>query len=129
MRKKKTDTVPNNSFTELSNEATCAKITQVQTKGQCLISRDIEFYNLIEINELSDSSVSSILEPTTHPNNRLSEDSVCAKIAHTADDNKVTAELAKAFAEREFEKYRIVQDRNLESDFDKMIKKIEKPNA
>jgi hypothetical protein len=37
---------------------------------------------------------------------------------------KVTAEIAKAFAESEFEKYRIVQDRLFESDFDRMIKKL-----
>lgn len=35
---------------------------------------------------------------------------------------KVTAEIAKAFAESEFEKYRIVQDRLFESDFDKLLK-------
>jgi hypothetical protein len=40
---------------------------------------------------------------------------------------KVTAEIAKAFAESEFEKYRIVQDRLFESDFDRMIKQL--PNA
>ena len=38
---------------------------------------------------------------------------------------KVTQQIAKAFAESEFEKYRIVQDRLFESDFDKMIKKLE----
>ena len=37
---------------------------------------------------------------------------------------KVSAEMAKAFAESEFEKYRIVQDRLFESDFDQMIKKL-----
>ncbi len=37
---------------------------------------------------------------------------------------KVSAEVAKAFAESEFEKYRIVQDRLFESDFDKMIKEL-----
>lgn len=35
---------------------------------------------------------------------------------------KVTAEIAKAHAESEFEKYRIVQDQLFESDFDKIIK-------
>lgn len=40
---------------------------------------------------------------------------------------KVTAEIAKAFAETEFEKYRIQQDRLFESDFDKMIKKQMSP--
>ncbi len=42
------------------------------------------------------------------------------KILH--DAGKVTAEIAKAHAETEFEKYRIIQDRLFESDFDKMIK-------
>lgn len=36
---------------------------------------------------------------------------------------KVTAEIAKAHAETEFEKYRIVQDRLFESDFDKLVTK------
>ena len=39
---------------------------------------------------------------------------------------KVTAEVAKAFAESEFEKYRIVQDRLFESDFDRAIKQLPK---
>lgn len=37
---------------------------------------------------------------------------------------KVTQVIAKAFAESEFEKYRVVQDRLFESDFDKAIKKL-----
>ena len=36
---------------------------------------------------------------------------------------KVSQEVAKTFAESEFEKYRIVQDRLFESDFDRQIKK------
>jgi hypothetical protein len=36
---------------------------------------------------------------------------------------KVSKEVAKAFAESEFEKYRVVQDRLFESDFDKHIKR------
>jgi hypothetical protein len=43
------------------------------------------------------------------------------------DAGKVTAEIALAHAESEFEKYRIVQDRLFESDFDRMIKQL--PNA
>jgi hypothetical protein len=38
------------------------------------------------------------------------------------DAGKVTAEIAKAHAESEFEKYRIVQDRLFESDFDRLLK-------
>ena len=41
------------------------------------------------------------------------------------DAGKVTAEIAKAHAENEFEKYRIVQDRLYESDFDRLVKQIE----
>lgn len=39
---------------------------------------------------------------------------------------KVTAEIAKAHAESEFEKYRIIQDQLFESDFDREIKKLKK---
>lgn len=41
------------------------------------------------------------------------------------DAGKVTAEIAKAHAESEFEKYRIVQYRLFESDFDRAIKQSE----
>lgn len=41
------------------------------------------------------------------------------------DKGRVAAEIAKAHAESEFEKYRIVQDRLFESDFDRLIKQIE----
>jgi len=40
------------------------------------------------------------------------------------DAGKVTAEIAQAHAESEFEKYRIVQDRLFESDFDRIIKEL-----
>lgn len=39
------------------------------------------------------------------------------------DIGKVSAKLAQAYAESEFEKYRIVQDRLFESDFDKVVGK------
>ena len=42
------------------------------------------------------------------------------------NSGKVTAEVSKAFAECEFEKYRIVQDRLFESDFDRLLKESEK---
>ncbi|MBR5694907.1 MAG: virulence RhuM family protein [Paludibacteraceae bacterium] len=40
------------------------------------------------------------------------------------DNGKVTAEEAKTFAESEFEKYRIVQDRLFMSDFDKELERL-----
>ncbi|UUC50340.1 virulence RhuM family protein [Pseudomonas citronellolis] len=41
------------------------------------------------------------------------------------DAGRITAEIARARAESEFEKYRIVQDRLFESDFDRLLKQIE----
>jgi hypothetical protein len=41
------------------------------------------------------------------------------------DAGKVTAEIAKAHAESEFEKYRIIQDRLFESDFDRLLKQLD----
>ena len=43
------------------------------------------------------------------------------------DAGKISAEMARAHAESEFEKYRIVQDRLFESDFDRVLKQIAAP--
>lgn len=43
------------------------------------------------------------------------------------DAGRVSAEIAKAHAESEFEKYRIVQDRLFESDFDRLLKALATP--
>jgi hypothetical protein len=40
------------------------------------------------------------------------------------DSGKVTMLEAKLKAEQEFDKFRVIQDQNWESDFDKMIKKL-----
>ena len=44
------------------------------------------------------------------------------------DAGKVTAEIAKAHAESEFEKHRIVQDQLFESDFDRVVRQIDADN-
>ena len=41
------------------------------------------------------------------------------------DKGKVTHEIAKAFAESEFEKFRVLQDRTYQSDFDRLVANIE----
>lgn len=41
------------------------------------------------------------------------------------DKGRVSAEIAKSFAESEFEKYRVIQDRLFESDFDKLLASTE----
>jgi len=43
------------------------------------------------------------------------------------DAGKVSHEVAIKLAEKEYDKFRVIQDQNFESDFDKAIKKI-KPN-
>lgn len=37
------------------------------------------------------------------------------------DAGRVSAEFAKEFAETEFEKYRVIQDRLFQSDFDRLV--------
>jgi len=41
--------------------------------------------------------------------------------AAASDAGKVSAEFAKSFAETEFEKFRITQDRLFRSDFDRLL--------
>jgi len=41
---------------------------------------------------------------------------------------KVSQKVAKELAESEYEKFRVIQDRNYESDFDKIVKKLNKKN-
>ena len=40
------------------------------------------------------------------------------------DKGKVTAEIAKEFAESEFEKYRVIQDKIYKSDVDKLVSEV-----
>ena len=40
------------------------------------------------------------------------------------DSGKISHEVAVALAESEYEKYRVIQDRMLESDFDSEVKKL-----
>lgn len=54
----------------------------------------------------------------------LNENSVTEDFSVTATDGKKYK--TKAFAESEFEKYRIIQDKLFESDFDKPVKRIDK---
>lgn len=41
---------------------------------------------------------------------------------------KVTAAIAKTFAESEYEKFRVIQDRLYQSDFDRLIASVEQRN-
>ena len=40
------------------------------------------------------------------------------------NNGKISHEVALALAEKEFEKYRVIQDKMLETDFDRSVKKL-----
>jgi hypothetical protein len=44
------------------------------------------------------------------------------------DSGKISHTVAQKLAETEYEKFRVIQDKNFESDFDKAIKKVTKPS-
>ena len=44
------------------------------------------------------------------------------------DNGKISAEMAKLHAETEFEKYRVIQDKNYISDFDELVTETKKLN-
>ncbi len=43
------------------------------------------------------------------------------------DAGKVSAQVAKSYAEKEFDKFRRREDRKIESDFDRMVKQLPPP--
>ena len=85
---------------ELQPEATVKKYLTVRQEGKRQVKRELEYYNLDMFLEFDDREI-------------------------LQDSGKVTARLAKTHAGDEFEKYRIVQDRLFESDFDRVIKQLE----
>ena len=48
-----------------------------------------------------------------------------ASSASSTDKGKVTAAIAKEFAESEFEKYRVIQDSLYQSDFDRLLNSVD----
>ena len=90
---------------ELDENSICAKFAQTADDGK---TYNYKFYSLAaiiavgyRINSVNDAEV-------------------------LQDKGKVTAAIAKEFAESEFEKYRIIQDSLYESDFDKLMNDMEK---
>ena len=90
---------------ELDENSICAKFAQTADDGK---TYNYKFYSLeaiiavgYRINSVNDAEV-------------------------LQDKGKVTATIAKEFAESEFEKYRVIQDSLYESDFDKLMNDMEK---
>ena len=93
---------------ELDENLICAKFAQTADDGK---TYNYKFYSLAaiiavgyRINSVNDAEV-------------------------LQDKGKVTAAIAKEFAESEFEKYRVIQDSLYESDFDKLMNDMEKNDA
>lgn len=84
--------------------ATIKKYLTVQTEGERQVSRELDHYNL-----------QMIIAVGFKVNNERAVHEILQ------DDGKVAHEIAKSFAESEFEKYRIIQDRLFESDFDQFL--------
>ena len=93
---------------ELDENSICAKFAQTADDGK---TYNYKFYSLAaiiavgyRINSVNDAEV-------------------------LQDKGKVTAAIAREFAESEFEKYRVIQDSLYESDFDKLMNDMEKDDA
>jgi len=85
---------------ELNEVSTTEDFSVVQQEGNREVCRTIKHYNLDLILQANGRDL-------------------------LQNAGKITAALAKQHAESEFEKYRPIQDRLFESDFDKEIKRIE----
>ncbi len=130
---------------ELTREATVKQCLIVQTEGSREVRREVEHYNLQAIiavgfkieNEravqfrkwanqiVKDYTIQGWTMDVEDWEKRLAGFLKLWDREILQDAGKVSAELAKTHAENEYEKYRIVQDRLFESDFDRMVKQIE----
>ena len=130
---------------ELNKETTTEKISVVQQEGAREVRRNTQFYNLDAIAknylkqvELEDMGklVNSVLDLAERMANRhipMTMEDWAKRIdiileaggdAVLHDAGKVSAEFDKSFAESEFEKYRVIQDKLFSSDFDKFISSL-----
>jgi hypothetical protein len=102
-----------------------------RTRIQCWFENETIWLTQALIAELFEKDVRTINEHLLNifDEGELRREATIRKfrIVRTEGKREVVARAAKAFAESEFEKYRIVQDRLFESDFDRMIKQLPNP--
>ena len=126
------------SSNEIEKNSTIRNFRIVQTEGTRQVERNVDFYNLDAIISVG-YRVNSVratqfrqwatqvlkqfaIRGYVIDKKRLDKFLNADDREILNDSGKVTAEIAKAFAETEFEKYRVVQDQLFESDFDKQMK-------
>ena len=128
---------------ELDENSVCAKFAQTADDGK-IVKTDVSIAkNYLEKEELAELNeiVTMYLDYATRQARRhipmTMEDWKTKLDAFLRfndadvlqDKGKVTAAIAKEFAESEFEKYRVIQDSLYESDFDKLMNDMEKNDA
>lgn len=96
---------------ENSEDSTIRKFRIVQKEGSRNVERDIDFYNL-----------EMIISVGYRVNSERAVQFRQWATGILEDFGKVSAEVARSFAESEFDKYKIIQDRYYVSDFDKMVR-------
>lgn len=97
---------------ELSPGATLRRIWRVQREGNREVRREIEFYNLDAIISVGwVAKVDAFLQ--------FNEYEVLANAG------KVSAEVARRLAAEQYDRFRVRQDREFESDFEAEVKRIE----
>ncbi len=124
---------------ELSDKSTCANFAQVADNGK-IVKADVtiakNYLSKDEIQELNEI-VTMYLDYATRQARRhipMTMVDWASKLDAFLQFNdaevlqnkgKVTATVAKAFAKSEFEQYRVIQDRQYQSDFDRLVASTE----
>ena len=99
---------------ELSSDATIRKIRRVQTEGNRKVTREIEFYNL-----------DAIISVGYRVNSSQATQFRIWATQTLMDAGTVSAEVAKQLAEDHYAAFRVQQDRQFESDFEREVRRIE----
>jgi hypothetical protein len=110
---------------ELSKNSTIRNFRIVQKEGNREVTRDVDFYQLeaiIVVGYRVNSFQATLFR--IWATNTLKE-FITKGFVLDQDKGKITMLEAKLKAEQEYDKYRVIQDRNYESDFDREIKKLE----
>lgn len=108
---------------EIRREATIRNFRIVQNEGNRQVNRNVEFCNLDAIIAVGFRVNSErAIQFRQWARSVLRDFAVRGYVLDKERLKNGAHEIAKAFAESEFEKYRIVQDRLFENDFDRLLK-------